>query len=189
MGLFDWFKKSKSFPEPRTFAWYEKHLQQAHAAVPKGESLTWIKDTIQRNAAKYHQVERETGVPWKLVAAIHYMESSLDFRRNLHNGEPWDQRTKLEPVGRGPWNSWVEAAIDALKYDGLTGVINWDLAKMLYYAEQYNGLGYYHKGVMSPYIWSWTDKYTTGLYVRDHVYKEHVKFDSCGVYMVIMCLE
>jgi lysozyme family protein len=40
--------------------------------------------------------------------------------------------------------------------------------------EQYNGLGYAAHGVPSPYVWSGTDQYHSGKYVRDGVYDPHV---------------
>ena len=36
--------------------------------------------------------------------------------------------------------------------------------------ERYNGLGYASRGAPSPYIWSGTDQYKAGKYVRDGVY-------------------
>ena len=36
--------------------------------------------------------------------------------------------------------------------------------------EEYNGLGYASRGKPSPYIWSGTDQYQAGKYVRDGVY-------------------
>jgi hypothetical protein len=36
--------------------------------------------------------------------------------------------------------------------------------------ERYNGLGYASRGLPSPYIWSGTDQYKSGKYIRDGVY-------------------
>ena len=40
--------------------------------------------------------------------------------------------------------------------------------------EQYNGLGYAARGRPSPYVWSGTDQYRSGKYVRDGVYDPNV---------------
>ena len=40
--------------------------------------------------------------------------------------------------------------------------------------ERYNGLGYAARGKPSPYIWSGTDQYVSGKYVRDGVYDARV---------------
>ena len=44
--------------------------------------------------------------------------------------------------------------------------IGWALTKL----EEYNGLGYAARGLPSPYLWSGTDQYKSGKYVRDGVY-------------------
>jgi len=36
--------------------------------------------------------------------------------------------------------------------------------------EEYNGLGYAARGIASPYVWSGTDQYIAGKFIRDHVF-------------------
>ena len=39
------------------------------------------------NKSRYQGVERDTGVPWMMIAAIHMRESDCDFDTYLGNGE------------------------------------------------------------------------------------------------------
>jgi lysozyme family protein len=76
------------------------------------------------------------------------------------------------PAGRGPFQSWEQAAIDALVECAPYAArwTDWSPGGALTLLETYNGQGYANRGVPSPYIWSGTDQYTSGKYVRDGVY-------------------
>ena len=49
-------------------------------------------DALVANRARYEQVQNATGVPWYVVAIIHNMEASQNFKRHLHNGDPLTAR-------------------------------------------------------------------------------------------------
>lgn len=115
----------------------------------------------------YKAIETITGVPWWMVAVIHRRESDADFGTYLGNGEPLNRKTRLVPKGRGPFISFVDGAVDALKLDGLAHVIDWRLEKALYYCEIFNGAGYDMRGLPSPYIWGGTNQQKPGKYVAD----------------------
>ena len=115
----------------------------------------------------YAEVEKRTGVPDVVIAAIHGLESGGDFNTHLHNGDPLTERTTHVPRGRPkdgepPFN-WVDSACDALT----TRWVDWSIPGMLYFLERYNGWGYRQHGINSPYIWSGTNQYTKGKYVSD----------------------
>ena len=55
---------------------------------------------------RYEEVSRTTGVPWAVIAVLHRRESDGDFRTYLGNGEPLNRRTRIEPIGRGPFPTW-----------------------------------------------------------------------------------
>lgn len=128
---------------------------------------------VLRGKAAYQSVELKIGVPWYMVGAIHHMESSCDMRGVLHNGERilnTGKKTKLVPRGRGPFNSWEEAAIDALRLQGLHLLKKWPIEMILKQAEAYNGLGYikWHPSEASPYLWAQTSiNDGRGKYVAD----------------------
>ncbi|OPX20560.1 MAG: hypothetical protein BZ151_03190 [Desulfobacca sp. 4484_104] len=122
---------------------------------------------------RYLAVGEPLGIPWYFIAVIHNMESSLNFARHLHNGDPLSARTVNVPAGRpkqgNPPFSWEESATDALKLKGLHNWSDWSLPGVLYKLEEYNGWGYrlYHPHVLSPYLWSGSNQYVSGKYVAD----------------------
>lgn len=144
--------------------------------------------------ARYEVVSAATGVPWAMVAVIHERESSQDWTRSLAQGDRWDGVSVHEPRGRGPFASWEDAAIDALANCGPCVARNtdWSIGGTLTELEQYNGLGYAARGEPSPYIWSGTDQYICGKYIRDGVYDPHA-IDSqpgcAGLLMAMMALD
>ena len=115
----------------------------------------------------YEDIEKRTGVPWWLVAVLHRRESDADFRTYLGNGDPLNRPTRHVPRGRGPFDSFADGAVDALKLDGLTNVKDWRLEKALYECEIFNGTGYNNRGLPSPYIWGGSNIQKRGKYIGD----------------------
>jgi lysozyme family protein len=151
-------------------------------------------DAVARRLVKekttYQRVEAATGVPWFVVAVIHERESSQRWDRSIAQGDPWNKVSVNVPKGRGPFKTWYDAAIDALvncaphasKWE------DWSEGGTLTLLEQYNGLGYASKGVPSPYIWSGTDQYKSGKYIRDHVYDANVVDSQLGCAGLILAM-
>lgn len=133
------------------------------------------------NKVRYLKVEKRTGVPWWLIAVLHLRESDANFKTYLGNGEPLNRKTRLVPRGRGPFASFEDGAVDALKIDGLTNVKDWRLEKALYYAELFNGAGYHNKGLPSPYIWGGSNIQERGKYVADGRWNGRVWDSQPGV--------
>ena len=166
----------------------------------KAGTMTWYANKIQKNQAKYIAVATATKVPWYLIAAIHHLESSGDFSTHLHNGDPLSAKTYHVPAGRPKTHeapfTWEESAIDALGYDGATGIKVWDLATTLWFAEMYNGSGY-RVGAgqkttppkRSPYLWSFTQHYIKGRYVKDGVFDVEAVSGQAGVVAIFKALE
>jgi len=130
-------------------------------------------------------VALQTGVPWPVILVIKERESGADpkFLRNIAQGDPWTMVSRHVPSGRGPFNSWDEAAVDALVNCAPRAARwkDWSPGGTMCILEQYNGLGYYRRGIPSPYIWSFTDQYRKGKYVADG------KFDPNAVDQQIGC--
>lgn len=144
--------------------------------------------------ARYRAVAAKTAVPWAFIAVTHERECSQDWTRSLAQGDPWNQVSVHVPVGRGPFKSWEDAAVDALVNCSPYAARNkdWSIGGTLTMLERYNGLGYAARGRPSPYIWSGTDQYRSGKYVRDGVYDPNV-VDSqpgcAGLLMAMMALD
>ena len=120
--------------------------------------------------ARYQSVEASTGVPWWLIAGIHEREASQDWNTQLAQGDPLHKVSTNEPRGMGPFDTWEEGAIAALKHDGLTSVSDWTLEKALQWQEKYNGWGYFYRGIPSPYVWGATSVQRPGKFVSDGVW-------------------
>lgn len=121
---------------------------------------------------RYQAVEAKTGVPWWAIAVIHMRESSQNWAGSLAQGDAWNKVSTHIPKGRGPFNSWEEAAIDALVECGpyLARKRDWSTGAALANLELYNGAGYANKARPSPYLWAGTDQYQSGKYVADGKY-------------------
>lgn len=146
----------------------------ADAKVTRGPAFSAVAKRLVSTAAtsRYKAVAARTAVPWFLIAVIHERECSQDWHGSLAQGDPWDRVSVHVPTGRGPFASWEDAAIDALVNCAPHAAHNpdWSIGGALTLLEQYNGLGYAARGRPSPYIWSGTDQYNSGKFVRDGVY-------------------
>ena len=179
---------------------YEDLYESAAVKPDKVETMRWYANRIQKNQARYEAVAAKTGVPWHVIACIHSMESSGDFGTHLHNGDPLSARTVHVPAGRPKTHAapftWEESAIDALGYDGATGIKAWNLAATLYFLERYNGLGYKSGGGQrttpprrSPYLWSYTQHYVKGRYVADGKFDPEAVSAQAGCVAMLKSLE
>lgn len=141
---------------------------------------------IIKNASRYQEVSDALGgtIPWFLIGIIHSLESSFSFTTHLHNGDPLTARTVHSPVGRpvqgSPPFSWKDSACDALRLKHLDRVTDWPLAVMLDRLERYNGVGYVAEGINSPYLWSFSQQWTKGKFVRDGVFDPNAGSNQCG---------
>jgi hypothetical protein len=69
---------------------------------------------------------------------------------------------------------------------------DWSIGGALTLLEQYNGLGYANRGLPSPYVWSGTDQYISGKYVRDGVYDPAAidkQLGCAGLLMAMMAID
>lgn len=118
-----------------------------------------------------------------ILGALHFKEASCNFNGVLHNGERiigTGELTTLVPKGRGPFETWEEAAIDAINLNGK----RWsklregssDIGDILYAMERFNGTGYISgagKSETSPYLWARSNiNDDFGKYVKDGVFSE-----------------
>jgi len=158
------------------------------------KNIKRFKEIYETNKKTYEEISRKTGIPPELVAAIHYRESSCDFNTYFHNGDPLGKPTTHVPRGIY-FDNFVDSAVDALMKKseirdqyGLTSDSN-DIAAMMAFAEKYNGLGYYNKGLVSPYVFSGTNAYKKGKYVADGKFDPNVVDAQPGVYLLITSLK
>lgn len=133
-------------------------------------------------------------VPWYFLACVHYMECSFSFKKHLHNGDPLTGYTVHVPahrpkVGHPPPFNFEESAVDAIKLMKYDQVTNWSLPYILLKLEGYNGFGYNRKGIRSPYLWSFSNHYTKGKYVKDGVYDADAVSTQLGAAVILKRME
>jgi lysozyme family protein len=174
--------------EQLTKRWAGMKILRQKAAIDKEAKAIIAKRGI------YQRVEGMTnGVPWYMVGVIDAREGGITHlgTRHLHNGDPLSGYTTHVPanrpvVGHGPPFTWLESAVDALKLKGFHNIPNWTIERVLHELEPYNGLGYFLRGIPSPYIWSCTNRYDPpygpgGKFIADH------KFDPNEVDTQVGC--
>lgn len=142
----------------------------------------------------YQNVVAElNGIPWQFVGITHGMEAGFDFSRHLHNGDLLTDRTQRVPKNRpaagNPPFTWSESAIDALMLKALHQVEKWSLQRTLYELERYNGFGYRRRALPTPYLWSFTNLYQKGKYVRDHEFDPEAVSKQCGAAAILKGLD
>jgi len=141
------------------------------------------------NKTRYQTIEKASGVPWFVVAAIHQREASGSFAGVLHNGEKiigTGRKTKLVPAGRGPFSTWEGAAIDALTMHPISKNKSWSIERICYHVEQYNGWGYWWRGdKSSAYLWAGTNIDGGGKFVADGVWSSTTQDSQNGAMATI----
>ncbi len=161
-------------------------ISPARAAEVDGLAMRLI-----RGRSRYDAVSAATGVPWHVIAVIHCMEASLKFDCHLHNGDPLTARTVQVPPNRPPSGAppftWEISATDALTFERLSGASDWSLAGTLFRLEKYNGFGYrrLHPEVLTPYLWSFSQHYTMGKFVRDGEWSPTARSKQCGAAVLL----
>ena len=150
---------------------------------------SWAPKVIA-NKERYKRVAQGLGCPLVMVPLIHSRENGPDvgvFKSYLGNGQPLNKVTTIVPKGRGPFSSWEAGAIDALKLSSIDKVTEWSLERMLFELERFNGFGYRGR-INTPYLWSHTNHYKSGLYVRDGVYSSSTVSKNPGCFALYLIL-
>jgi lysozyme family protein len=174
---------------------YNEYLALWNAASIKSTALPKVKlayDKMIANKPRYEAVANRlnmAGVPWYLIAVIHYRESDFNFNTHLHNGDSLKARTVNVPINRpnfapanGKVYTWEESTIDALMMkiiEPKTMIEAWSKGKtdnsiqsLLHKLETWNGSGYRpsslgSKAIPSPYLWSDSSIQQAGKYIAD----------------------
>lgn len=142
--------------------------------ITRGPAVDAAARMVIAGMARYKDLEKQTGVPWKFIGVVHLRESNCNFHTHLHNGDPLSRRTYHVPAGRplrgNPPFTFEFSAVDALEWEGFTKIKEWSIEQMAFSFEQYNGWGYRYKGIPSAYLWSGSNQYSSGKYIADGVF-------------------
>lgn len=170
--------------ETRRYA-YERMFELATIRPERAREVERWCDRVLELKPRYLAIGQPLGVPWHFIAAVHMRETSLRTDRHLHNGDPLTARTVRVPAGRpvdgAPPFSFEQSANDALRLKKLDAWSDWSLAGTLYQLERYNGFGYDLRNLPSPYLWSFTQHYERGKFIKDGVYDPLAVDAQCGV--------
>ena len=168
-----------------------------------------LSNRIIKENQPYLHVEGVTGVPWYFIGVIHMMEASGNQRKQILNGQLWNEKTTIVPKGRGPWPTWEASAIEGI--EDYRGKADWSIPSILRRLEGYNGWGYAGgpakrdsrnkvikedgftlrwPAVNSPYLWSCTNHGKgVGKYVSDGRYKPDFVSKQVGAVCILKALE
>jgi lysozyme family protein len=168
---------------------YNSLLQTCEIRADKLREVQDICDTILANKSRYEAIATATSVPWFMVAAIHSLEGSLNFNTHLHNGDPLKARTVNVPAGRpksgSPPFTFEESAIDALALDKVAVNLEPTFAGICFKMEGFNGFGSRARGIHTPYLWSFSNQYAKGKFVRDGVFDPDAVSKQCGAAVIL----
>jgi len=165
---------------------YSRMFDAAVMDLSKKTSVDRLATMLVSFRKTYEKIQADLKIPWHFIGLIHCMESNFNFGTHLHNGDSLMHRTINVPKGRPPAQvadppfAWTTSAMDALTMKGFHTQTDWSLPAQLFRLEQYNGFGYRMRGRATPYLWSFSDRYTGGKFVKDGVFDPAATSKQCG---------
>ena len=140
---------------------------------------------IISNQSRYSNIASRTNVPYYVIGIIHNREGNMVFDVDLKDG------TKLSKLGYSNdyFDSFAEKALNE-KFEN--GPYNFNsIPSILKAIEAYNGFGYTKDSVNinAPYLWSGTDKYTSGKFTSDGNYESDATDKQMGAVPIIKELQ
>jgi lysozyme family protein len=167
---------------PQAAAEYQRLFDTCVINLDKLPEINLSLIKFLREKHRYEALANKVGIPWHFIGITHSLEAGCDFNKHLHNGDPLNARTVQIPKNRpktgNPPFTWEFSAEDALT--DLAGWNDWSVPGMLYKLEGYNGYGYHSRGINSPYLWSFSNHYTKGKFVRDREFSPTAVSKQCG---------
>ena len=172
---------------------YAAMFKAAELRPQHNQSANWHLTMMRQSKPRYQAAGQRTGVPWFVIAAIHGLEASFNFRAHFHNGDyPLTSRTRQVPAGRPavwlPPSDWESSTADAMRLLGFAGASDWSLPRTLYRLEAFNGFGYRRLGRASPYLWSFSSLYERGKFVADGRFEASARSQQCGTAVMLKLL-
>ncbi|MFA6240150.1 MAG: hypothetical protein WC655_04430 [Candidatus Hydrogenedentales bacterium] len=136
---------------------------------------------VKENDNLYAEASRRTGIPKWFFGPLHYREGSCKPNRQILNGEDFQKKTTIVPIGLGPFADWAQAAEIAAEQGEWKKCATWSIAGALQFYEKHNGYGYRNMGLDSPYVFRGsTHCLDVGKFVADHKYDPNAKDKQLG---------
>jgi lysozyme family protein len=152
------------------------------------------KITALPNAPEYRAAADTlgNGIPAWFIGCLHYREvTSMSLRAYLGNGEMiigTNRKTQAVPKMRGPFMTFHEGAVDALRLS-FSGMSNWnDTGNLLVRAELWNGEGYNRLGMVNPYLFAGTSIYHKGKFDYDGRHNPNLVDQELGIVCIMKAL-
>lgn len=172
---------------------YEELYKSCNFVAAKVPEISAGAAKIKNGQQRYEQLMTTTGVPWYVIGVLHYRESTCNFNTHLYNGDPLTARTVQYPPGRPtdgtPPFAFEFSAEHALKDDGFSGWTDWSLAGTLFRCESFNGFGFRAHNVHTPYLWGFSQHYTSGGFPHDHEWLDTYVNKQCGCATLLKWME
>jgi lysozyme family protein len=173
-------------------AGYLELFDSAKVDPARQTTVDWYvsKLTNAKYRAAYAKLEDDVCVPWYFIGVIHALEASFNFEAHLHNGDPLSKRTVHVPANRPvvwlPPSDWHTSAKDALTLEKFTDHTDWNLARMLFRIEAYNGFRSRElHNTNSPYLWSFSNHYKSGKFIADNQWSGTAVSQQCGAAIML----
>ena len=170
---------------------YERLFSACDIRAERMAEVDVLAEGLLADRDRYRLASEQIGVPWFVVAVLHYADTACDFGVHLHNGDPLTGRTRHLPDGRPlrgePPFAWEDSTVDALCLHHLDQWGDWSIAGTLFKLESHGGWGYrlHHPDVLSPYLWNYSTYYSQGKYVADDTWQETAIAQRCGVAVLL----
>ena len=174
---------------------YDRLYSTCRIRPRHADTIAWYFKKIREGKPRYEVLGQDLNIPWKFIAITHSLEASNDFRKHLHNGDPLSARTVRVPAGRipgvNPPYTFTQSAHDAMKMKDYHRQSDWSIPAMLYRWEKYNGWGYRRSSIAipTPYLWSFSEHYSRGKFVRDGVYDPNAVSRQAGAAVLLKAIE
>ena len=115
-------------PDEGTPPWYRRMFAVCEPLVDKKTQVEKSLAVLDRGLYRYLEVSKRLGFTGEyqilfayILGALHFKEASGNFNGVLHNGEHiigTDRKTSIVPIGRGPFSTWEDSAVDAILLNG-----------------------------------------------------------------------
>lgn len=184
---------------PHTFANYRAGYMQlwSRMTVTKVAEAAKQVNLVVKHSAVYKDIEAASGVPWVAIALMHLREAGPQdvgrWKCILHNGQAiigTGRKSTIVPKGVGPFTSFKQAALDAIRREGLDK-LDWakdGIAYLAFASETFNGFGYRGKGIVSPYLWGGSSVQQRGKYIADGKFDRNTMDPQIGTMPLLRVL-
>lgn len=160
---------------------YETLYRDAVLRPDMSSSVAAAARRIAANRARYEPIAVATGVPWYVIGILHAVQCEMQFDRNLRDGMPLARSSDRA-------ETFEDAAIQALRSVGLNRIRDWSIARVAWALETWNGFGYRREGIHSPFLWSGTTMYESGLFIAPGVFSRVTVAKACGGMAILKVL-